>query len=145
MVRPLGPSMNAGLSCKRAACRRMYSVTVTSGIVTAGLSLLMIIALPRSQRRLDYRTRHRTAVLRMCQMRVRLRSDRSGLSARRACRFSDSADVTRMLVEVVAVVAFNDHMIATLLFIHRRSRLQLSRRVDLSPQETTWAHMMPHR
>jgi hypothetical protein len=39
--------MNAGLSRKRAAFRRMYSVTVTSGIVTAGLSLLMIIALPR--------------------------------------------------------------------------------------------------
>src|SRR5438093_8911145 len=33
-------------ACKRAARRRTYSVTVTSGIVTAGLSLLMIIALP---------------------------------------------------------------------------------------------------
>src|SRR5262245_9925855 len=63
-MRPLGPSISAGLSCKRAACRRTYSVTVTSGIVTAGLALLMIIALPR----VETWSRHRTAGRRRCQM-----------------------------------------------------------------------------
>src|SRR5205085_5035439 len=46
-TRPLGPSISAGLWARRAACRRTYSVTVTSGIVTTGESLSMIIVAPR--------------------------------------------------------------------------------------------------
>src|SRR5215472_18107255 len=45
-VRPVGPSMIAGLSRSRSACRSTYSPTGTSGIVTSGLVLLMIIAPP---------------------------------------------------------------------------------------------------
>src|SRR5262245_586559 len=49
-VRPVGPSISAGLSPRRAAWRRTYSVIDTSGMSTAGLVLLTIIAvLPRRQ------------------------------------------------------------------------------------------------
>ena len=44
MTRPLGPSMMAGLSPSRRACRSMYSVMETSGTVTSALRLLTIIA-----------------------------------------------------------------------------------------------------
>jgi hypothetical protein len=42
-MRPLDPSMRAGLPARRSACRKTYSVMVTSGIVTSGLLLLVIV------------------------------------------------------------------------------------------------------
>src|SRR5713101_823513 len=48
MVRPLGPSISAGLSPSRSAWRSTYSVMETSGIVTAALVLLVIMVAPSS-------------------------------------------------------------------------------------------------
>src|SRR5574341_1538143 len=45
-VRPVGPSINAGLSPSRGAWRSTYSVIDTSGMLTSGLLLVTIIDAP---------------------------------------------------------------------------------------------------